>query len=180
MESAKLIDYDIFLRFKNGDRDAFKNVYVSYVNQLIYFCKSLLSEGESKVWSEEDIVAETFYRLFKYKEKLRNPGHLHNLLFRICRNQVGDIIDRQKLDKRVMKAIGGIQYEVQRTEDRIPYSAWKKSVESLAPRQRQIYDMMFVHGMPNRQISYELKLSSQTVTNVRQQVISKFRKHITK
>lgn len=75
-------DRDLFLKFINGDEQAFGELYIAYERPLFLYCRHMLSTDIEA----EDVFQEVWLRLIKFRERGEHVGHFRAILFTIARN----------------------------------------------------------------------------------------------
>lgn len=75
-------DDELMLRVKKGDMTAFEALYDRYNRRLFHFILRFVGERNLA----EDILQETFLRIFKKRKSYRKAGHFSTYLFTIGRN----------------------------------------------------------------------------------------------
>jgi RNA polymerase sigma factor (sigma-70 family) len=73
---------DWFLLFKEGNKDAFRQVFENHYRPILYFASSILQQDSYA----EDLVSETFRKAWEYRNRFETPRHLENFLFFVTRN----------------------------------------------------------------------------------------------
>ena len=130
-------------QLKEGSEQAFSELYMRFSNKLYGFA---LAQTKNTSLAE-DIVQETFMKLWNTREQLDCYGNVHALLFTIARNLIIDSFRKQiaKIDfEDYQKAAKEIspwpsphdQIEHQESIDRL-----QQSKKLLSKRECQIYEM---------------------------------------
>ncbi|MEM8599485.1 MAG: RNA polymerase sigma factor [Bacteroidota bacterium] len=76
-------DRSLIEAFQNGDEFAFVSLYSRYKVPVYGFCAKLLLDREAA----EDVMQETFLRVYENRDRLLNAGAFRSWLFTIARNQ---------------------------------------------------------------------------------------------
>lgn len=165
---------------KEGSYDAFSDLYINYSNKLYSFA---LVQTRNNVLAE-DIVQETFLKLWNTRRQLNCYGNVHALLFTIARNLIIDGFRKQ---------IAHIDFEEYRQscnkisplptpEEEVVYHEFidrlQQTKKLLTKRACQIYEMSREKNMPIQEIAESLNLSSQTVKNYLTSTLKIFRKEL--
>lgn len=80
-------------RVRDGDRSALEFLFRRYANRVFGFAHSLLRSREEA----EEVVTDTFLRVFRFAPDLRGQGSFENWLLRIARNLCLDRLRRPRL-----------------------------------------------------------------------------------
>lgn len=81
-------DDKLMLRVEKGDMKAFETLYDRYNRRLFHFILRFVGERDLA----EDILQETFLRIFKKRKIYRKAGHFSTYLFTIGRNLTLDAL----------------------------------------------------------------------------------------
>ncbi len=79
-------------RLQRGDEEAYRELYASLQKKLLYFVYRLTGNPDDT----QEIVQETFERVYTRIGSLKNPGLLHNWIYRIASNLAMDRLQRRK------------------------------------------------------------------------------------
>ena len=160
-------------RIKNGDRNAFDDLYKQHYFSVRSYARLLLDESEA-----EDVVQDVFFNLWLHRDTLNETLSLRGYLLRSTYNTALNILKRKGLldnysniYKQEIEEIG-YQYYNPDTNDtlrnlynqdlRIELNA---AIESLPPRCREAFSLSFLYDMSAKEISTKLGVSQSTVEN---------------
>ena len=132
-------------KLKRGSYEAFDTLYDMYADSLYGFA---LLHTKSSVQAE-DIVQDTFLKLWNMRASLSVEGSFKSMLFTIAKNHVIDVF-RQQINRPDF-------------EDYIRFCEDAK--QKLTPAQRNIFEMSREEGMSNAEIAALSDISEQTVKN---------------
>jgi RNA polymerase sigma-70 factor (family 1) len=148
----------------NGDETAFTQLFETFHQELGAF---LLRLTKSKVLSEE-IVQETFLKIWLNREALKEVKSFRAYLFTVSRNRaLNTLRDETKrtflrddpfVSPNVTEEPGGIQRE---QEDK--YGMLEKAVSMLPPQQQKVWKLNKEEGLSYQNIAQRLELSPETV-----------------
>jgi len=157
------MDNSYILRLQAGDEACFEEVYYQYNPFLYsYFYKRIRSTQVC-----EDLVQETFIRLWKYRSNLNESLSLNIQLFRIAKTALIDVA------KRTSKApVSYVPYDELpevAEEDNFQISTEKKEklqylIAALPPVRKKILDLK-INGYSNKEIASQLTITVKTVEN---------------
>jgi len=97
-------DEELIERFQNGDLYAFNQIVKRYKDQLINFAYRFLGDLEDS----EDIVQETFLRVFKKKNAYKNVAKFSTWIYTITGNLAKTELRRRK--RRKLLSISNLGY----------------------------------------------------------------------
>ena len=159
----------LLARLRTGDADALEQLLERYWAPLVAFVTRVAGAGEA-----EDVVQETFCRLWEWRAEWRAAGRERGLLYRVARNLA--ISRRRRDDARARAALA---LALGDSGERAPASspadhaleqeelrqAIDRVVHALPPRRREVFVLRCVHGLSYREIAVLMDTSTQTVAN---------------
>lgn len=151
---------------RKGDQQAFEHVYKNYGAQVYRLAFRFLKD---KAQSEE-IVQETFIKLWLNREKLDINGNLWLYLYviakRLSLNELRKISQSEELSAQLLLNITDAHNG---TEEEVLAADMEKFTESVLnklPNQQQtIFRLSRVEGLTHQQIAEKLGISPNTVKN---------------
>lgn len=161
MENSELY---LIKAFKNGDEQAFRALFDLYCERLYYFLFGLLKSKEDA----EEIIQETFLKIWENREHFWEDYPFESLLFRIAKNSSLNY-NRKKVNRAVFEKDFGFfadlseysadQYllfqETQRIIDTI--------LDGLPPKRKEIFLLQKIDGFSRQEIARKLNISVITV-----------------
>lgn len=164
----KAIHNDIIKKLREGSHEAFDTLYNVYADSLYGFA---LLHTKSVVQAE-DIVQETFLKLWNMRASLSVEGSFKSMLFTIAKNQVIDIfrqqINRPNFEDYITFCEDENLFDNTSVE-KIYYDDFLEKLtiakQKLTPAQRNIFELSREEGMSNTEIASASDLSEQTVKN---------------
>ena len=158
------ITSDVLLALKEGDHEAFREVYIHFKSPIKFFLRMLTRSD----FEAEEITQEVFITLW---EKHRNidPGkNIKGYLYTIARNRV-----LKKLrDAKGMEGYGNLEdFNVADTEsppDDVLISREKEiiiriAIEHMPAQRKRIMELCRYEGLSNEEIAVRLNISRQNV-----------------
>ena len=163
-ETPPYSEQQLLLLIAQGDEAAFSILYNNYRNKIYSIAYELT---ESTVIAEE-IVQDTFLKVWMRRETFGEVIHFKAYLFTITRNYVFSalkrIARRQSLEKM---AVQDMPIFYSDTENQLVQKQYeeilKRAVDSLPAKQKQVYKLMKEKGYKRNEVADELQLSSETV-----------------
>ncbi len=157
-------EQELLLLIAKGDEIAFSILFNNYRNKIYSIAYELI---ESTVIAEE-IVQDTFLKVWLRRETFGEVTHFKAYLFTITRNYVfsalKSIARRQNLEKIALQDIP-IYYSD--TENKLVQKQYeeilKRAVNCLPAKQKQVYILVKEKGYKRNEVADELHLSSETV-----------------
>jgi RNA polymerase sigma factor (sigma-70 family) len=164
----RLTEYDLALRYINGDNDALGELYSLYYSSLIMVAyRYTLSTEKSK-----DIVGLVFEKLLSFSTSKRQTFFLHPekgmypLLLSIIKNKALDEIKQNKLHQEIKKQIESTTsfFGINTIFVRFEEEAIKQLIDYLSNREKEILQL-HLQGFKNDEIATQLNISYNTVRN---------------
>lgn len=153
-------------RIIRGDHEAFDKVYTMYAGRLyafaIQYCKN---ETDA-----EDIVQETFIKLWLGRATIRNRESLKSLLFTVAHHRLVNAYKARLNSPLYDDYVNAMHVAVGADGDRrLEYSEFEQMVNRelnlLSPTQRHVIMLSRFEQMSNPEIAESLGISLQTVKN---------------
>ena len=166
--------------FQLGEEKAYDYFFRLYFRSLCYFARNILHHTHDA----EDLVQECFAKLWHKHSSLNNPSSIRNFLYSTVRNACIDLLRKKK------QYVNSCNFEESITED--PQTVYEdtlikaevlreiyKSMESLPARMKEVFQLYYLQGKNDREISELLNISPNTVRNQRTRALAWLRKKIT-
>lgn len=158
------IDHDVIIQLRDGSRRAFSQLF-SQCNQKLYFFALgyLKSDREA-----EEIVQETFIKLWERRIDLNPELSVHAYLFRIAFNFIRKrMIRNMKEDELRHDLAGELADFDDHTANTLNYHFLlehiNQLISQLPPRQKQVLELRKLEGYSLKEIAEMLGLSLKTV-----------------
>lgn len=153
---------------RNGSHKAFNAIYDMYADKLYGF---VFAHSKSREMAN-DLVQETFLKLWTMRETLSVEGSLQAMLFTISHNKMIDIF-RAQINKVEFEDYIEFAENADLSDNAIEkkiyyddfYKALKICKSQLPHRQMEIFEMSRENGESIEEIALQLKISEQTVKN---------------
>lgn len=157
---------DLFLRMKQGDKDAFSFLFRKYYPSLCSFATSIIHN----VTESEEIVQEMFFLFWERREKIEISFSVKAYLFKSVHNSCLNYIKHKKVRNIYTETILR-----EHTEKDIHFNQFDDAdslkvliqiaVERLPEKRRQIFKMVKHEQMRYKEVAESLNLSVKTVEN---------------
>jgi len=167
----------LFLSFDNQDPVAFRQVFDLHNKSLCYFAQSLVQDPEEA----EDIVQETFKKLWESNTSFTGSDHLTGFLFLVTRNAALNHLRNKKNRRLTHQAFPAFPIDDSNAIDAKMHEAWlleliAQEVERLPTERKVVFKLYFYEQMTTSEISIKLDRSEQTVLNQKNDAIKQLRK----
>lgn len=173
-------DDELWTAFRKGDQEAFKALFVRYHDTLLSYGIKLISNREAT----KDGIQRLFLRLWGKREKVAHANSVKFYLLlslrRILFRQQERNASREQRNQQYRSAhpICGenIEEKIVKTELQQQREAlYRKALNKLTDRQREILFLRLHHGMMNEEIAEITGLTHQRVRNYMSEAVSKLR-----
>ena len=165
---------------KEGSREAFTMLYNLYADRLYSFA---LVQTKSKQMAE-DVVQDTFLKLWNNRTNLNCYGNVQALVFTMARNLIIDAFRRQvaNIDIEAYFNLHEALPSTASPEESLYFNETKEHLEQakakLSNKECKIYEMSREQDMPIKKIAQTLNLSPQTVKNYLTSTLKVFRSQL--
>lgn len=162
-EYANLSDEELAAKFREGEKRVSFTLIVERYQKRIYFSARKLCNGDHD--EADEIAQETFVKVFEALDSFRGEAKLYTWIYRIMMNAVIYKTRRKKVRKNV-----GLE-EVEdtlETHDHSPHERMERTemtalieeaIETVPPKQREVFLLRFYDEMPYEQMSEVLGTS---------------------
>jgi RNA polymerase sigma-70 factor (ECF subfamily) len=165
---ATTTDACLLARLHDGDVAALEALLARYWAPLVAFVARVAGPGDA-----EDVVQETFCRLWEWRTAWRAEGSVRGLLYRVARNLAISRRRRDDARARAARALDGEDAPASAAADAADMAleqeelrqALDRVVGALPPRRREVFVLRCVHGLSYREIAGIMDTSTQTVAN---------------
>lgn len=160
---------------------AYKELFHSQYNDLCNYAYSFLKDDAAA----EDVVQETFIRLWEKHQQLIDIPNIKAYLFRAVRNNSISVLRKQTTEEAGNK---GFEWTLELTEDpqaqeiaqTKPYyeQLIYEAIANLPPQCREVFTCCRLQGMTHQQTAVKLGLSAKTVENYMGRALKLLRKYL--
>lgn len=165
--------------FRAGEKEAFQTIYNSTIRLLLFYVKQHVKDEQIA----EDIVGETYYKLYQTRGTKKSINHIKRWLYKVCYHAS---VDHLRLKIKVMEHKSEVSYGA---EDCFMESALEtervrivlmeaiiNEIEQLPRQRRQVMKMYFFEDKSTQEIAEILNLNAQTVLNHKAKAIETLKK----
>lgn len=170
----------IFLRFIDGDEQAFKTLFNLFYNRLLLYGNAIT--GHHTI--VEDQIQELFIWLYNHPHQCRSIQNIETYLFSSLKRNLKSYLQKD-IDQRGRRHKFGLiqnQEEANIEEHLIQVNtqqsknAWlTKQIEELPPRMKQIIYLRYYEGLPFDDIAEIMSIKPQVAQNFAYRAIKKLR-----
>lgn len=155
----------LFTRIAGGDEEAFRKVFHFYMPSFF----SMIVQVTKSASVTEDIIQETFLRLWIHRDQLPEIRNPRSWLLRIAYLQAFTYLRDQTIHLKAVARIAATETNTDDTELLMAFrdtsAVIKKAVEELPKQQKTVYRLSREKGYKTAQIATEMGLSEQSVKN---------------
>jgi RNA polymerase sigma-70 factor (family 1) len=162
---------------------AYNELFHAQYNDLCNYAYSFLKDDAAA----EDVVQETFIKLWQKHQDLIGIPNIKAYLFRAVRNNSISALRKQSTEEAGNKGFEWIadiseDPEVQEKENAKPYydQLIYEAIANLPPQCREVFTCCRLHGMTHQQTAVKLGLSAKTVENYMGRALKILRKYLQK
>jgi len=169
-------------RIQDGDREAFMTIIRLYQQKVFVMAYSILRNREDAL----DAVQETFLRLYQ-KAGLYKPGNsFQGWLLQMAKNISIDSYRKHQMKRREWETSKPLEEIPVAVEDRASdsaasdlRSAFARSVDKLAKRQKMVFVMRHYNELQFNEISEAMRISVGTAKSLHFKAVQNLRKWLT-
>lgn len=156
-------DSELFLKVKDGDEHAFKELFGKYYSSMCLFARQFLNDYELS----EETVQDVFVKIWEKRNLLTIETSVKHYFFRAIRNQCLNRIQHEKIKLRYAHRVATeAQQEVNPDQYFMEVDLLQrieKSIDSLPPKRREIFRLSREQGMKYKEIAETMNISVKTV-----------------
>jgi len=134
---------------KNGQEDAFRNMMELYGNKLLGTCYLILRDREEA----EDVVQETFVRVFGNIRGFNGKSSLYTWIYRIAINLSRDKLRKRSYDLSLKEEIVGDENVENLVEHKLELGELKRRLATLSPIYREVLVLFYYQELSIAEIS---------------------------
>ncbi|HPI74425.1 MAG TPA: sigma-70 family RNA polymerase sigma factor [bacterium] len=169
-KTAELSDEELIHRFQDGDIYAFDAIVNRYKDQLLNFAYRFLNNPEEA----EDVVQETFLRIFRNKHAYREIAKFSTWVYTIAGNLAKTELRKRKRRKYLYLSDMGYddkEYEIvdpsanteKEVESVFQEKIIQRAIDELPPRFRQVILLVEIQELPYEEVSKIMRVPLGTV-----------------
>ena len=150
----KVTEMELWSRFKNGDKESFKEIY--YEHYMFLYNYGVKATSEKNL--AEDCLQDLFLKLWKNRENL---GEVISIKAYLYRAYVRVLFDELKKSKRVLEfselecdeEISSVEEKIIKNQTETEFKGQiNKALNQLSKRHRQVLELHYIEGLSYKQI----------------------------
>lgn len=161
---SKYSDPDLVLLLKEGDRNAFAEIYHRY--KLILH-NHAWNKTQNTV-DAQDVIQEIFSNLWIKREVIQIDTNLSGYLYNSVRNHILNLFARKQLQQKYIDSIrefaqGGAAVTDYKVRESMLRDAIEKEIADLPPRMREVFELSRKRHLSHKEIADIMGTTEQTV-----------------
>lgn len=170
----------LFARIAEGDEAAFRKLFYAYMPVIYPMIVQVTKSGPVA----EDIIQETFLRLWVHRDKLKEIRHPRAWILRIAYFQAFTFLRDQTIHHKAIANLPAAETNPADTELLTAFKSTealiKKAVDKLPRQQKKAYRLSREGGLKTDEIAREMGLSEQSVKNTLVRALNFIREYLEK
>jgi len=159
-----LLEKSLLTRLRGGDQDAFTVMFTTYYKDMVLFAMNFTREKEIA----EEIVQETFVRLWDERKTITIGISLKSYLLRCIQNRCIDWIRHKKIRQKYRDEVSSTLETFEYNTDNYVINSelkdlLKVALSKLSPEIYEAYCLSRYKGLKYKEIATKLKVSVRTV-----------------
>jgi RNA polymerase sigma-70 factor (ECF subfamily) len=179
-KNDSLIEKVLLLKLTSGDKEAFSAIFSAYYREMVMFAAGFTHDSVSA----EEIVQETFIKLWEVHESLINIGSLRSYLLKSIQNRCIDCYRHNKIrrlyDEEVINNTVLFEYNTDNYILRSELEGQINKAMHLIPAEcAEAFRMNREEGLKYQEIAEKLNVSLRTVEVRISKALHLLREHLT-
>lgn len=171
-------DSELVEKLRNGDIDAFDQIFKKYGDRLFGFTLGYLKSKEET----EGLVQDVFLKVWENRKNLRKESSLKSYLFTIAYHDMCQIFRRKQIHEKFLEENENSAYLTTNLEEQLEYKATLEQINNLIERlpekQKVIFNKSRREGKSTKEIAKEMNLAPGTIDNQISAALKFLRNHI--
>lgn len=154
------IDSELMLKAQKGDIKSFETIVKKYQNILLNYFYYLNANSQEA----EDLVQDTFLKLYLYRDKYTPSAKLKTFLIRIARNTAIDFYRKMKPVSVDMQYDRNVDdKDLNRSSQQLESEDLRKAINMLPEKSREVIVMSYFEELKYQEISEILEVPIGTI-----------------
>jgi RNA polymerase sigma-70 factor (ECF subfamily) len=171
-------DTDLILALKEGNLNAFNQVFDRYAKRLYRFSMGYLKSAENA----EEIVQEVFLKIWNNREELIVQKSFDSYLFTIAKNGILNTIRKSKSEQAYLNYAKLYPRKNVLLDQELDFKelekAYLEAIAQLSPRRKEIFLLSREQSLSNAEIAKKMNISVKTVENQMTSALAEIRKNL--
>lgn len=171
-------DSDWILALKEGDVQAFSELFDRYGKRLYHFSMGYLKSVEDA----EEIVQDVFLKIWNSREELLVDKSFESYLFTIAKNAILNTIRKSKSEQVYLNYVKLHPGKDVLLDDELNFNelekAYNEAIDRLSPRKKEVFLLSKEQSLSNADIAQKMNISVKTVENQMTSALSEIRKNL--
>lgn len=172
---------ELWQAFKNGDREAFAQLYKLYIDALLSYGYRVTSDRQLI----RDSIQDLFLHLWQTRSNLSDTDSIRFYLYRSLRNRIVRNMEKAKhtgIDTANLfeNIIGALSVEddlIENEQLSEQQLRLKQAIQQLPKRQQEIIQLRYYHDFSFEEIAEMMQINNQSVRNLLHRAITELRQH---
>lgn len=170
-------DQIYIVRVKRGDKDAFGNLYMKYLDPIYRYIYFRVNQNREET---EDLTEVVFFKAWENLKQFKDENiNFRAWLYRVAHNAVIDHYRKQKnviaLDENIRTSVTVEEQYVQKDErDRL-----LSEIAKLTDEQKQVITLRFIDGLDNSEIGRILDKNEEAIRALSYRALKQLKKSLT-
>jgi RNA polymerase sigma factor (sigma-70 family) len=173
-----------WVRFKNGDREAFASLYQQHIHSLIAYGCKLCPDREIL----KDTIHELFVEIWSSRDSLSLTDSVKFYLFKALRYKLLRLEKRRRDQDRSVLSVADHLYNsfdnpietalIEKEEFESSTALMQKAIKRLTLRQQEVIQLRYYQGFTNEQIALLMNVHYQSVSNLLHNALGRLKESI--
>jgi RNA polymerase sigma factor (sigma-70 family) len=172
---------EYWLAFRNGDEEAYTQLYRLHVKAMYRYGMSLVPASEAFVF---DCIHDVFTEIWIKREKLGIPDNVRFYLLKALKNRILHLLERKERPSRFLEIVdfddlwedpSPEELIVKGEESEHRQQLIKKLILQLPHRQQEVLRLRFVEALDFQEIADLMSINRQSAQNLAQRAVEKMR-----
>lgn len=159
-------DHELVNLLKQGNKDAFTEVFARYNRLLFVHAHKLLNDKEEA----RDLVQEIFVLIWENRESLNLKSNFSGFLYTAVKNRIFDLLAHKKVEARYLESVQayfdkGTDQTDHLARTQLLRELIEREIGFLPPKMREVFELSRMKHLSHKEIAGQLDLSEKTVKN---------------
>lgn len=170
----------LLIGINKGDEGAFSQLYSLYYAPLCLYAQRFLKNSAAA----EDIVEESFLKLWARRRTFNTPSHLGAFLYRTIKNACLDVMKITMRETLRHEEYTAATYQLSETDyltaivQAEMLVQLRLAIDALPPKVSSIIQQTYIEGKTNQEVADEMGISIQTVKNQKNRGLGMLRRQL--